>query len=64
LRREKYKFPYNAQGSNTFPVKSVDSGGLIFPGDDILAFNDVRVPRAQVLDAPMEQTMDQLKETM
>ncbi len=42
----------------------VDIGGLISPSDDILGFDDVRVPWAQVSDASMEQAMDQLKETM
>jgi hypothetical protein len=42
----------------------VDIGGFIFPGDDISGFDDVKMLRAQVSNAPMEQTMDQLKETM
>jgi len=42
----------------------VDIGGLISLSADILGFDDVKVPQAQVLDAPMEQTMDQLKKTM
>jgi hypothetical protein len=42
----------------------VDIGGLISLGADISGFDDVKVPRAQVSDAPMEQTMDQLKKNM
>jgi hypothetical protein len=40
----------------------VDIGGLI--GDDISTFDDVKVLEAQASNAPMEQVMDQLKETM
>jgi hypothetical protein len=42
----------------------VDICGFIFLGDDISGLDDVRVFWAQVSNAPMEQTMDQLKETM
>jgi hypothetical protein len=54
---EKWNWITNGEGV-------VDIGGLIFPCDDILGFEDVSVHQAQVLDAPMEQAMDQLKETM
>jgi len=33
----------------------VDIGGLIYLGDDISGFYDVKVPQAQVSNAPMEQ---------
>jgi len=42
----------------------VNIGGLIFLGDDISTFDDVKVPEAQASNAPMERVMDQLKETM
>ncbi len=42
----------------------LDIGGLISPSAYISSFDDVKVPWTQVSDAPMEQTMDQLKETM
>jgi len=32
----------------------VDIGGLISLGDDISTFDDVKVPKAQVSNAPME----------
>jgi hypothetical protein len=42
----------------------VDIGGLISLGDDISTFDDVKMPKAQASNAPMEWVMDQLKETM
>jgi hypothetical protein len=42
----------------------VNIGGLISLGDDISTLNDVKVPKAQASNVPMEQILDQLKETM
>jgi hypothetical protein len=42
----------------------VNIGGIIFLGDDISTLDDVKVPKAQASNVPMELVMDQLKKTM